>query len=274
MATTINFVRFFLVAVAAILVAAQDDRPYDVNNHFLSPPPAGPTIGKDKTVWADNEVYTVGTPLNIKWVSNHTPIRIQLFRDGTDQGQDITNSIPNGQFLWSGTLQSGVTLGGGGNDVFFFVAYDAANTALASTFFFYSHYFNLTNPPASSSTNSPASSTKVLTAGSTSSSATITSMSSSKSSNSSPSTAAAIGGGVGGGLGGAILILGAGFLILQYHKKKKKDNVLDLQLQQGQNSFHYPKANTNDLSSPYGSNMKDSQPMSPHLGSRHELPVA
>jgi hypothetical protein len=89
-----NFVRFLFVALTTILilVAAQDDRSYDANNHFVSPPRAGAKIGTDKTVWVDNPVYTVGAPLNIMWTSNHTPISVVLFRDGTDQSQTITST--------------------------------------------------------------------------------------------------------------------------------------------------------------------------------------
>ncbi|KAF2429958.1 hypothetical protein EJ08DRAFT_697752 [Tothia fuscella] len=151
MAIMINFFRSLFVAAIAIPTAAQDDRAYDSNNHFVSPPRAGAKIGTDKTVWVDNPVYTVGDPLDIKWASNHTSIRIQLFKYGTDQSQIITRSIPDEQFRWGGVL-SGVTVyDDRSDDVFFFVAYDADDTTLTGSFYFYSHYFNLTNPPASSS---------------------------------------------------------------------------------------------------------------------------
>lgn len=67
------------------LVLAQDDRPFDNNNHFLPPWTAEKTITTDPQVWSKNPVYALGSRMTVSWTSNYSIVSLVVAKDGTSQ---------------------------------------------------------------------------------------------------------------------------------------------------------------------------------------------
>lgn len=66
------------------LVVAQDNRPEDLNNHFVYPPLPGGQYSNDPTVFWTNINLTVGETQTepFKWVTNMTSMQISLEQEG------------------------------------------------------------------------------------------------------------------------------------------------------------------------------------------------
>ncbi|OCT53174.1 hypothetical protein CLCR_10477 [Cladophialophora carrionii] len=224
-------------------VFAQDNRPVDPNNHFISPPLPGPQANVDPSVFWSNQNWTVGVQQSIdwNWITNHTNLMITLQQEGNpDSVQartilDCPEASTTSLIYWDGDV-SPIDLNNG--SIAYLAAWDCDQPDATPLFF--SHYINLTEPAvvttssSSTPTTSSPSSTRTNAAPVTSSTPfgspstptptptpTPSTDDTNQGTHRSSSDSAALGGGIGGGIGGALVLIALVGLLLFWRRGNK-----------------------------------------------------
>ncbi|KAK4495519.1 hypothetical protein PRZ48_013851 [Zasmidium cellare] len=192
------------------------------NNYFITPPTPGPTGQFD-----ENNVYALGSTINLQWKTNYTTISLALWQNDNNSYVLLLDSVPASQTLrWDVDFNNQFNITSAGlatPNVFFFQMWEIVEGGNIGDRFS-AHYFNITGDQSSPSTTSAAStSTVTSTANSsgTTTSATNTATGTSSSSSGGLSSSATIGIGVGVGVGVACLLAGAAIAFFFWRRSKK-----------------------------------------------------
>ncbi|KAF2162992.1 hypothetical protein M409DRAFT_26440 [Zasmidium cellare ATCC 36951] len=194
------------------------------NNYFITPPTPGPTGQFD-----DNNVYALGSTINLQWKTNYTTISLALWQNDNNSYILLLDSVPASQTLrWDVDFHNEFNITSASlatPNVFFFQMWEIVDGGNIGDRFS-AHYFNITGDQSSPATTSAASSSTTSTPTSSATTAsTTTSSTAAASTSSSPSSglssSATIGIGVGVGVGVACLLAGAAIGFFFWRKCKK-----------------------------------------------------
>jgi hypothetical protein len=91
----LSFSPILLLSLAwSVVVRAQDDRPPNANNYFISPPRSGYSIGADANAWNTNQIYTLGKPATMTWSTNYSSVAVTLRAEGNTAAMMLSRTLP------------------------------------------------------------------------------------------------------------------------------------------------------------------------------------
>lgn len=76
----------YVLSLSCLMTVAQS------NNYFITPPTPGPT-GQ----FSDNNVYALGSTINLEWKTNYSTISLALWQNNNDSYALLLDSVPGTQ---------------------------------------------------------------------------------------------------------------------------------------------------------------------------------